>query len=100
MEGVGYVDGVKELKEKYPKAKHDSVMDETHPRKKGAKSALSRERYNKSVTGEKQPKFPDSFTLAASYMNHLECFSSIACRNAPFNAIVAETLAKPLIDPL
>jgi hypothetical protein len=91
------VENVKELREKYPKAKYDSVMDETYPRKKGAKSALSKERYNKSVTEERQPKFPDSFTLASSYMNHLECFSSITCRNSSFNAIVAETLAKPLI---
>ncbi len=91
------VENVKELKEKYPKAKYDSVMDETYPRKKGAKIALAKERYNKSVMGEKQPKFPDSFTLASSYMNHLECFSSIACRNAPFNEIVAEALAKPLL---
>jgi hypothetical protein len=91
------VENVKELKEKYPKAKYDSVMDETYPRKKGAKSALSKQKYNKSVTGEKQPKFPDSFTLASSYMNHLECFSSIACRNSPFNSIVAETLARPLL---
>ena len=30
-------------------------------------------------------------------MNHLECFSSITCRNTPFNALVAETLANPLI---
>ncbi len=91
------VENVKELKEKYPKAKYDSVMDETFPRKKGAKEALAKERYSKSVTGEKQPKFPDSFTLASSYMNHLECFSSVACRNSSFNEIVAEALAKPLV---
>jgi hypothetical protein len=73
--------------------------DATYPRKKkGAKIALAKKRYNKSVTGEKQPRFPDSFTLASSsYMNHLECFSSIAWRNAPFNEMVAEALAKPLI---
>lgn len=30
-------------------------------------------------------------------MNHLECFASmIACRNSPFNEIVAEALATPL----
>ena len=91
------VENVKELKEKYQKAKYDSVMDETYPRKKGAKIALAKERYNKSVTGEKLPRFPDSFTLASSYMNHLECFSSIGCRNGPFNEIVAEALAKPLL---
>ena len=91
------IENVKELKEKYPKAKYDSVMDETYPRKKGAKEALAKERYARSIMGEKLPKFPDSFTLAASYMNHLECFSSIACRNGPFNEIVAEALAKPLL---
>jgi hypothetical protein len=91
------VENVKELKEKYPKAKYDSVMDETFPRKKGAKEALEKERFNKSVNGEKLPKFPDSFTVASSYMNHLECFASIACRNSPFNEIVAEALAKPLL---
>ncbi len=81
---------------KYPKAKYDAVMDETYPRRKGAKSALSKTRYIKRVSGEKPPRFPDSFTLASSYMNHLECFSSISCRSSPFNSMVAETLAKPL----
>jgi hypothetical protein len=48
------------------------------------------------MSEERQPKYPESFTLAASYMNHLKCFSSLPCRRAPFNSIVAETLAKPL----
>jgi len=46
-------------------------MDETYPKKKGAKIAYTKERYNKNITGEKQPKFPDSFTIASSCMNHL-----------------------------
>lgn len=50
----------------------------------------------KRASGERQPRYPESFTLAASYMNHLECFSTLSCRKAPFNSIVAETLAKPL----
>lgn len=90
------VDGVEELRRLYPQAKYDATMDETYPRMKGAKKALAEQRYVKKVSGERQPKYPESFTLAASYMNHLKCFSSISCRNAPFNSIVAETLAKPL----
>jgi len=46
------VDNVRELKEKYPKAKFDALMNETYPRKKGAKSAHAKERYNRNVTEE------------------------------------------------
>jgi hypothetical protein len=90
------VDSVEELREMYPQAKYDAVMDETYPRVKGAKKALAEERYVKKMVGERKPKYPESFTLAASYMNHLECFSSLSCRRAPFNSLVAEALAKPL----
>ena len=48
------VENVKELKVKYPKAKYDSVSDETYPRKKGAKKALAKQRYIRNVTGQKQ----------------------------------------------
>jgi hypothetical protein len=50
----------------------------------------------KKMVGERKPRYSDSFTLAASYLNHLECFSTISCRKAPFNSLVAEALAKPL----
>jgi predicted transcriptional regulator len=61
------VENVKERKEKYPKAKYDSVMDDQkYPRKKGAKIDLAKERYKKSVIGEKLPRFPDSFAPASS----------------------------------
>jgi len=89
------VDSVEELKRRYP-GKYDGVTDETYPRVKGAKKALAEERYAKRVSEERQPRFPDSFTLAASYLNNLKCFTSLSCRNAPFNGIVADALAKPL----
>jgi hypothetical protein len=87
---------VEELKKMCPRAKYDAVMDETYPRVKGAKKALAEGRYMKRVSGKRQPKYPESFTLAVSYMNHPECFSSLSCRRALFNSIVAEMLAKPL----
>jgi len=30
-------------------------------------------------------------------MNHLECFAFVTCRNAPFNEIAADALAKSLL---
>ena len=90
------VDSVEELRKQYPQAKYDAVMDETYPRVKGARKALAEERYAKRMSGERQPRFPRSFTLASSYLNNLRCFASISCRNSPFNGIVAGALAKPL----
>jgi hypothetical protein len=90
------VDDVEELRKQYPQAKYDAVMDETHPRVKGAKKALAEERYAKRASGERQPRFPRSFTLASSYLDNERCFASISCRNAPFNGIVASALARPL----
>ncbi len=91
------VDDVEELKKSFPDAKkYDGMMDETYPRVKGAKKAHAEERYAKRVTGEKQPRFPKSFTLVSSYLDNLKCFASISCRNAPFNGIVANALGKPL----
>lgn len=89
------VDNVEELKKRYP-GKYDGVIDETYPRVKGAKKALAEQRYAKRATGERQPRFPDSFTLVSSYLDNLRCFASISCRNSPFNGIVAGALAKPL----
>ena len=90
------VDDVEELRRQYPQAKYDAVMDETYPRVKGAKKALAEERYAKRMSGERQPRFPRSFTLASSYLSNARCFASISCRNAPFNGIVASALARPL----
>jgi hypothetical protein len=53
-------------------------------------------RYLKKVSGERKPECPETFTLAASYLNHLGCFSTLSRRRAPSNSIVAEALAKPL----
>jgi rubredoxin len=89
------VEDVEELRKRYP-GKYDALMDETYPRAKGAKKALAEQRYAKRVTGEKQPRFPDSFTLVSSYLDNLKCFASISCRGSPFNGIVASALAKPL----
>jgi hypothetical protein len=64
------VENTKELKEKHPKSKCDSAMDEAFPRKKDASEAFAKERYSKSVAKEEQPRFPDSLTLAYSYTNY------------------------------
>jgi hypothetical protein len=90
------VDDVEELRKQYPQVKYDAVMDETYPRVKGAKSSLAEERYAKTVTGERQSRFPRSFTLASSYLNNARCFASISCSKAEFNGIVATALARPL----
>ncbi len=90
------VENVEELRKIHPDPKYDGVMDETYPTVKGAKKALAEESYAKGATDEKPPRFPRSFTLASSYLSNARCFASISCRNAPFNQIVAETLAKPL----
>lgn len=90
------VDDAEELKRIFPNAKYDAAMDETYPRVKGARKALAEERYAKRESGERQPRFPRSFTLASSYLNNLRCFASISCRQAPFNGIVATALAHPL----
>jgi len=89
------VDDVEELREQYPQAKYDAVMDETYPRVKGSKKAIAEERYAKRMSGEGQPRFPRSFTLASSYLSSARCFASMSCRNAPFNGIVATALARP-----
>lgn len=89
------VDNVEELKKRYP-GKYDGLMDETYPRVKGAKKAFAEERYAKKQSGERQPRFHDSFTLVSSYLDNLKCFASISCRDSPFNGIVASALARPL----
>jgi hypothetical protein len=63
---------------------------------KGAKKTLAEQRYAKRATGERQPRFTDSFTLVSSYLDNLKCFASISCRSSPFNGIVASALARPL----
>jgi len=60
------VDSVEELKKRYPQAKYDAFTDKTYPSVKGTKKALAEERYVKKMVGERKPKYPDSFTLAAS----------------------------------
>jgi hypothetical protein len=90
------VDDVEELRRQYPQVKYDAVMDETYPRVKGAKSSLAEERYAKRITGERQPRFPRSFTLASSYLSNAGCFASISCSMAEFNGMVATALARPL----
>ncbi len=81
------VENVDELKKKYPNAKYDSSMDETYPRVKGAKKEMAEEEEEKRYS---RRRFPSSFTLALSYMNHLGCTASLSCRSAPSNSIVAE----------
>ena len=56
------VDTVEDLRKSRPQGKFDGVMDETYPRVKGAKKALAEERYAKKESGERQPRFPRSFT--------------------------------------
>jgi hypothetical protein len=50
------VEDVKELKEKYPKAKYDSVMHGTYPTKTGAMIALAKDRGRMDGKGETETR--------------------------------------------
>lgn len=104
------VNNARELAEKFPKIDLQSLMDETYPEKKGAlkkflemiKSAERSRVVNRGLNGKEivvkdgEVVFPDSFTLALSYLPGAEAFASLICTPQPFNQLLAEILFKAL----
>lgn len=86
-------------------------MDETYPKKKGAlkkflemiKGSTNRRIVSRGINSRKdivikdgQAVFPESFTLALSYMPGADAFASLICTEQPFNQILAGILFKAL----
>lgn len=105
------VDDVKGLAEKLPDADlRQSLADEAYLRKKGAlkkfidevmnaesRRIVHRGLKNKDVViKDGKPSFPDSFTLALSYIPGAEAYASLICTPQPFNQLLAEILFKAL----
>jgi len=90
------VKDVEELKRKYPDEKYDAVGDETYPSIKGAKKALHESNYQRRVDGEKPERYPRGFCTAATYLNHLKCFSSILTHLMDWNMVSATILLRPV----
>jgi hypothetical protein len=104
------VETVKELAEKLPVTSIESLSDETYLRKKGAlkrfiddlMNAESRRVVHRGINArdvvlkDGKPSFPDSFTLALSYLPGAEAYSTLICTPQPFNQILAEILFKAL----
>jgi len=87
---------VEELKRKYPEEKYDAVGDEMYPSIKGARKALHESNYQRMVDGEKPERYPRGFCTAATYLNHLKCFSSILTHLMDWNMVSATVLLKPV----
>jgi len=92
------VKNVKELKKKYPQLKAvESGSDETYPRKKGAKKAFKEENRMRKLLGEEEKKYPDGFTIAASYLPTIKSYASLIVTENPFNSLFARLLRIPLL---
>jgi hypothetical protein len=90
------VNDVEELRRKYPDEKYDAVGDETYPSIKGARKALHESNYQRRVDGEKPGRYPRGFCTAATYLNHLKCFSSILTQHMDWNMVSATVLLRPV----
>lgn len=88
---------VKELKQTYPDKRFDAVADETYPGKKGAKKKLRKENRERKRKGKKPKRFPESFTLASSYLPDLKSYASVLISSSSFNRLLARILVAPLI---
>ncbi len=87
------VNNVKELKEKYPELKKvESVSDETYAAKKGAKKVLKEENKKRKIKGEKENKYPDSFTLSASYLPAIKSYAALIATEAAFSSMFSRLL--------
>jgi len=103
------VNNAKELGEKL-NVDLESLADEAYLRKKGGlkkfveeimssenKRVVHRGLKSKDVVlKDGKASFPDSFTLAMSYIPGAETFSSLICTSQPFNQILADILFKAL----
>lgn len=88
-----HVKNVSELKEKYPELKRiESVSDETHASKKGAKKALKEENRKRKLKGGDEKKYPDSFTLAASYLPAINSYAALIATENAFNSMFSKLL--------
>lgn len=87
---------VEELKKAYPDKRFDAVADETYPAKKGAKKKLRKENRERKRDGKKPKRFPDSFTLASSYLPGLESYASVLVSSCAFNWLLGKILVAPL----
>ena len=106
------VNSAKELSQKFPEVKDlQSLMDETYLKKKGAlkkfvemiRRSTNRRVVRRGINSGKdivikdgEVVFPESFTLALSYMPGADAFASLICTEQPFNQILAGILSKAL----
>lgn len=102
------VNNAKELKEKLPEMDVSSVSDETYLRKKGALKKFIEELVNSDgkvvprglnrdiVVKDGKAAFPDSFTLALSYLPGAEAYASLICTAQSFNQLLADILFRAL----
>jgi len=90
------VKDVVEMKRKYPDEKYDAVGDEMYPSIKGAKKALHESNYQRKIDGERLERYPRGFCTAATYLNHLKCFSSILTQLMDWNMVSATVLLRPV----
>ena len=104
------VNDVEELKKKFPDVSTESLSDEAYLRKKGAlkkvfeevadgrKKVVHRGARGDIVVDRKDGKasFPDSFTLALSYLPGAEAYASLICTPQPFNQLLADILFRAL----
>jgi len=108
------VDNVEELKRKLPDVSAESLSDEVYLRKKGALKKILEEiaEGRKKVIhrgtkrgdlvverdddGKEKASFPESFTLALSYLPGAEAYASLVCTKQSFNQILADILFKAL----
>jgi len=111
------VSDARELGQKLPRIDLESLADETYLRKKRALRKFVEE-----VMGSKEKRivhrglnagrdividkkdgkvaFPESFTLALSYLPGAEAYASLICTPQPFNEILAEVLFRALVGSL
>lgn len=104
------VNNVEELKKKFPDVSAESLSDEAYLRKKGAlkkileeimdgkKRVVHRGAKGDMVVDGKDGKasFPESFTLALSYLPGAEAYASLICTPQSFNQLLADILFKAL----
>ena len=104
------VEDAGQLKERFPEVSVESLTDETYPRRKGAvkkimdeimegkKRVVRRGTKGDMVVDPKDGKasFPDSFTLALSYLPGAQAYASLVCTPRPFNQMLADMLFRAL----
>lgn len=103
------VNNAEELKRKLPQISIESLSDEAYLRKKGALKKIVEEivegkkrvvhrgmKGDMVVDGDGKASFPESFTLALSYLPGAEAYASLICTPQPFNQILADVLFKAL----